>query len=137
MQKECNTIIVGGGFSAMPLIRELDNAGEDYLIINNSDSIWKQLDETNGLDFDLVSSLHSSTYSFEIVDGKIAALERIDADIVAPILNKLQTLAEWRLLVTPDHPTFIRTKTHTHGDVPFAMCGTGIEAAGFGISCNT
>ncbi len=62
------------------------------------------------------------------VAGKITALERVDADIVAPMLEKLKTLGEWRLLVTPDHPTFVRTKTHTHGDVPFALCGTGIAA---------
>jgi 2,3-bisphosphoglycerate-independent phosphoglycerate mutase len=62
------------------------------------------------------------------VAAKIKALEKIDADIVAPVLKKLKTLAAWRLLVTPDHPTYIRTKTHTHGDVPFAMCGTGIAA---------
>lgn len=62
------------------------------------------------------------------VAGKIKALERIDADIVAPVFKKLRTLDEWRLLVTPDHPTFVRTKTHTNGDVPFTMCGTGIAA---------
>ena len=30
------------------------------------------------------------------------------------------------MLVTPDHPTPIRTKTHAHGHVPFAMAGTGL-----------
>ena len=25
------------------------------------------------------------------------------------------------------YPTFIRTRTHSHGDVPFTMCGTGIQ----------
>jgi 2,3-bisphosphoglycerate-independent phosphoglycerate mutase len=32
------------------------------------------------------------------------------------------------MLVSPDHPTFLRTKTHSHGYVPFALCGTGIAA---------
>ncbi|MEM7457602.1 MAG: cofactor-independent phosphoglycerate mutase [Planctomycetota bacterium] len=62
------------------------------------------------------------------VDKKIEALERIDEAIVAPMLEHLQTLDQWRLLVTPDHPTFIRTRTHSHGDVPFTICGSGIEA---------
>jgi 2,3-bisphosphoglycerate-independent phosphoglycerate mutase len=29
-------------------------------------------------------------------------------------------------LITPDHPTFLRTKTHSHGYVPFTLAGTGI-----------
>ncbi len=65
------------------------------------------------------------------VAAKIKALERIDADIVAPMLDKLKTLDEWRMLITPDHPTFIRTKTHSHGDVPFAICGTGVDTDEF------
>jgi 2,3-bisphosphoglycerate-independent phosphoglycerate mutase len=35
---------------------------------------------------------------------------------------------EFRILITPDHPTYLSTKTHTHGDVPFTICGTGVEA---------
>ena len=30
----------------------------------------------------------------------------------------------------PDHPTFLRTKTHSHGYVPFALCGSGVTADG-------
>ncbi len=40
----------------------------------------------------------------------------------------LQTQGEYRILISPDHPTFLRTKTHSHGEVPFALCGTGIPA---------
>jgi 2,3-bisphosphoglycerate-independent phosphoglycerate mutase len=58
--------------------------------------------------------------------AKIAAVERIDADIVAPVHEWLRRQGEYRLLVCPDHPTFLRTKTHSHGYVPFAMCGAGI-----------
>ena len=60
---------------------------------------------------------------------KTAALEDIDRHIVRPLLDALRD-QEFRMLVTPDHPTFIRTKTHTHGDVPFAICGSGINADG-------
>ena len=28
-------------------------------------------------------------------------------------------------MISPDHPTFLRTKVHTHGNVPVAMAGTG------------
>ena len=56
---------------------------------------------------------------------KIEALQEIDSKIVAPICDALENTPH-RILVSPDHPTYIRTKTHTHGDVPFAMAGDGI-----------
>jgi len=58
--------------------------------------------------------------------AKVEALERIDHDIVGPMHEHLKSGGEYRLLVSPDHPTFLRTKTHSHGYVPFAMCGTGV-----------
>ncbi len=64
------------------------------------------------------------------VDAKMEALEQIDRHIVAPVFEALQSYPEWRILVSPDHPTPVRTKTHSHGDVPFAMAGTGIAAGG-------
>lgn len=60
-------------------------------------------------------------------EAKIEALQQIDRKIVAPLLDALRSAGEHRILVTPDHPTFCRTKKHTHGVVPFAMAGTGIE----------
>jgi 2,3-bisphosphoglycerate-independent phosphoglycerate mutase len=59
-------------------------------------------------------------------EAKVAALERIDADIVSPLHAFLREQGEYRILVSPDHPTFLRTRTHSHGAVPFAMCGTRI-----------
>jgi 2,3-bisphosphoglycerate-independent phosphoglycerate mutase len=63
-------------------------------------------------------------------DAKVAALERIDADIVAPVHDYLHSQGDYRILVSPDHPTFLRTKTHSHGYVPVAMCGSDIASAG-------
>ena len=40
----------------------------------------------------------------------------------------LQKQGEYRILVSPDHPTPLRTKTHSHGFVPFAICGSGMTA---------
>ena len=56
---------------------------------------------------------------------KVTALEEIDAKIVGPLSRALESTPH-RILVSPDHPTYIRTKTHTHGDVPFTMAGEGI-----------
>ena len=61
------------------------------------------------------------------VDEKIKALERIDEAIVGPVIEKLHSFPEHRVLVLPDHPTPCSTKKHTHGWVPFAMAGTGIK----------
>lgn len=58
--------------------------------------------------------------------AKVEALEQIDRHIVAPLLEALCRYGNYRILVSPDHPTPIRLKTHSHGWVPFAMAGTGI-----------
>lgn len=57
---------------------------------------------------------------------KIKALEAIDQKIVAPLHAALQAQGDYRILITPDHPTPLRTKTHSHGYVPFAIAGSGI-----------
>ncbi|MEX2173793.1 MAG: cofactor-independent phosphoglycerate mutase [Pirellulaceae bacterium] len=59
-------------------------------------------------------------------DAKIQALEEIDSKIVAPLHAALKAHGDYRILVSPDHPTPIRTKTHSHGFVPLAICGRGI-----------
>jgi 2,3-bisphosphoglycerate-independent phosphoglycerate mutase len=63
--------------------------------------------------------------------GKIKALEEIDRHIVAPVAEKLRALGDWRIMITPDHPTPLRTKTHSHGIVPLVIAGTGIKADEF------
>lgn len=64
------------------------------------------------------------------VQAKIEALERIDRDIVTPVHAALEKHGDYRLLISPDHPTLLRTKTHSHGYVPWAICGTGIVPDG-------
>ena len=61
---------------------------------------------------------------------KVKAIEAIDAEIVKPIDEYLAGVAEHRILVCPDHPTFITTKTHSRGPVPFVMAGSGIKSSG-------
>ncbi|XZE36857.1 cofactor-independent phosphoglycerate mutase [Pirellulaceae bacterium SH501] len=62
------------------------------------------------------------------VDEKIKALEAIDHHIVGPVLDALEKMGDYRVLVMPDHPTPVSTKKHSHGWVPFASCGKGIQA---------
>jgi len=60
-------------------------------------------------------------------DAKIAALEEIDRHIVGPLHAALKAQGDYRILVLPDHPTPIRTKTHSHGAVPFTIAGSGVS----------
>ena len=59
------------------------------------------------------------------------AIEEIDRHIVGPLLDALASNSAWRMMLSPDHPTFLRTKIHTHGNVPVAIAGTGIRADEF------
>ncbi len=60
------------------------------------------------------------------VQAKVESLEQIDRHIVAPLYEALKAQGEFRILVTPDHPTPLRTKMHSRGWVPLAAAGTGI-----------
>lgn len=60
------------------------------------------------------------------VEEKVKALEAIDREIVGPIYQALQSLGDYRILITPDHPTPVSTKKHSHGWVPFTIAGKGI-----------
>jgi 2,3-bisphosphoglycerate-independent phosphoglycerate mutase len=60
------------------------------------------------------------------VEEKVKAIEQIDRHVVGPLLDALASHGDWRIMISPDHPTFLRTKVHTHGNVPVAMAGTGI-----------
>lgn len=57
---------------------------------------------------------------------KIACLERIDKFIVGTIVEGLKG-KDFRILVTPDHPTPISLRTHTDEPVPFLIFGSGID----------
>jgi 2,3-bisphosphoglycerate-independent phosphoglycerate mutase len=58
--------------------------------------------------------------------AKVKALEEISRHIVGPIHEALKKHGDYRILVTPDHPTPLRTKTHSHGYVPFALAGSHV-----------
>jgi 2,3-bisphosphoglycerate-independent phosphoglycerate mutase len=63
-------------------------------------------------------------------DAKVKALEEIDRHIVGPLREALPAYGEWRMLVSPDHRTPLRTRAHAYGEVPFVLAGTGIAARG-------
>jgi 2,3-bisphosphoglycerate-independent phosphoglycerate mutase len=46
------------------------------------------------------------------------------------LLEAQPAYGPWRILVSPDHRTPLRTRAHAHGAVPFVFAGTGITARG-------
>jgi 2,3-bisphosphoglycerate-independent phosphoglycerate mutase len=64
------------------------------------------------------------------VEEKIKSIERFDELVVGPVLASLERDSEYRLMVCPDHPTLISTRTHDAAPVPYAVCGNGIPAEG-------
>jgi len=59
---------------------------------------------------------------------KVEAIEHIDKYVVGPVLEKLSTFPEWRILVMPDHPTNIATRKHGYAPTPFEMAGTRVRS---------
>ncbi|MEQ9498574.1 MAG: hypothetical protein RIT81_16985 [Deltaproteobacteria bacterium] len=64
-------LIVGFGFSAIPLLRELDARGQAYTVLSHGTPIWQQLAANDRLDFDLVSSFHASFYVEDQVEANV------------------------------------------------------------------
>ncbi|MER3415354.1 MAG: cofactor-independent phosphoglycerate mutase [Gemmataceae bacterium] len=63
------------------------------------------------------------------LQAKIQAIEAIDEMIVGPLLDALQRFPSWRILVSPDHRTPLRTRAHAHGPVPFVLAGAHVQAS--------
>jgi len=59
--------------------------------------------------------------------AKVKAIEEIDTHVVGPLVGAIQLHGDHRVMISPDHPTFLKTKTHTHGNVPVILTGTGIQ----------
>jgi 2,3-bisphosphoglycerate-independent phosphoglycerate mutase len=61
---------------------------------------------------------------------KITCLERIDKLVVGTIVEALSG-QDYRILISPDHPTPVSKRTHTDEPVPFLIAGTGVNAGNF------
>ena len=56
------------------------------------------------------------------IDNKVKSIEFIDRDIVGPLTKGLEEAGEdYTIMVLPDHPTPISTKTHARDAVPFII----------------
>jgi 2,3-bisphosphoglycerate-independent phosphoglycerate mutase len=65
------------------------------------------------------------------MENKVIAVERIDKEILAPVLAYLRESGEdFKVMVLPDHPTPIRIRTHTILPVPFFIYSSTEERDG-------
>ena len=56
------------------------------------------------------------------LEGKIKSIELIDEKVVGPVTEYLKSTGEdFKILITPDHPTPIALKTHVRDAIPFVL----------------
>jgi 2,3-bisphosphoglycerate-independent phosphoglycerate mutase len=64
------------------------------------------------------------------LDEKIAALENWDRRILEGLVDGLEAMGPWRMLLLPDHPTPVRLKTHTTDSVPYLLFDSSNDGPG-------
>lgn len=86
-----------------------------------------------------VKSLKNKDYAFVHVEApdeaghmgsieeKIKAVENIDSIMVPVILEGLKNFGDFRLMITPDHPTPISLRTHVIDPVPAIIYGKNVQ----------
>lgn len=55
------------------------------------------------------------------VETKVRAIEMIDQFLLKPLLAELEQYDDYRILILPDHPTPLYTRTHAGDPVPFLL----------------
>jgi len=55
------------------------------------------------------------------VEEKIRAIERIDLEMLTPLLARVREKGDLRILLLPDHPTPVAIRTHAQEPVPFVF----------------
>lgn len=61
-------------------------------------------------------------------ERKVQAIEYLDERIIAPVVKNLKEKEiDFRVLILPDHPTPVRVRTHTAGNVPYLLYDSTLE----------
>ena len=68
------------------------------------------------------------------MENKIKAIELIDEKILTPLTAALREAGPFRIMVLPDHPTPLSTKTHASDPVPYLIYDSAREQCS-GVSC--
>ncbi len=61
------------------------------------------------------------------VEKKIQAIEDFDRLTVGTVVENIESLGEYRILLLPDHPTPVAKRTHTADPVPYVLFGSAGE----------
>ena len=61
------------------------------------------------------------------IDMKIKSIELIDEIMLPIIIDGMKKFKDYRVMVTPDHPTPVELKTHVNDKVPAIVWGSGIK----------
>ena len=64
------------------------------------------------------------------VEAKVEALENWDRRILGPLVDGLEELGPWRLLLLPDHATPLALRTHTRDPVPYLLVDSETRGPG-------
>jgi len=64
------------------------------------------------------------------VEEKVRALENWDRRILEGLVEGLDAMGDWRLLLLPDHATPLRLKTHTPDPVPYLLVDSRADGPG-------
>ena len=65
------------------------------------------------------------------IENKVACIEKIDSEILRPVYEYLtKCKQDFKILVLPDHPTPVLTRTHTANAVPFFLYCSADEVVG-------
>jgi 2,3-bisphosphoglycerate-independent phosphoglycerate mutase len=64
------------------------------------------------------------------LDEKVKALEAWDTRILDGLVEGLDALGPWRLLLLPDHPTPVALRTHTTDPVPYLLVDSSEDGPG-------
>lgn len=63
-------------------------------------------------------------------DAKVQALNDWDSRILGPLVDGLDALGEWRLMLLPDHATPLALRTHTPDAVPYLIVDSTVAGPG-------
>jgi 2,3-bisphosphoglycerate-independent phosphoglycerate mutase len=124
--------IAGGMISAVDLLKGIGilaglkvcpvEGATGYIDTNYAGKANMALDVLNFMDFVFVHLEAPDEMGHEgNAEGKIQAIELFDEKIVGPILNKIGSFGDYRIIVLSDHPTPLDVRTHVGDPSPFAV----------------
>ena len=125
--------VTGTVISAVPLVKGIAHLNRlkapevegatGLLNTNYENKVAAALDALrSGDDFALVHIEAPDEMSHDgSLENKLEAIRRVDKRVVAPLIQKLPALGDFRLILMPDHYTLLSTRTHDGTPVPFAL----------------